>query len=187
VPSTFGFLFLSDQIIGGVFQTGKFDAAATQIVAATLSGAGAGLLANASVRVLNNVFYAKHDTRTPMFFSIARVLLSFGLSYGLSRRYGVVGLTVGSSIGGWIEAVLMASTARRLVGGLGLPGARWVKIFLASAVAAVAGYGAKQLAIPWVLVRAGVSIGAFGVVYLAAAWALKLPELDVVKRRLVRR
>src|SRR5581483_10782120 len=97
VPATFAFLVLSDQIVGLIFQTGHFDAAASSLVAVTLAAAGCGLLANAGVRVLASAFYALGDTSTPAGLAVVRVASSIGLSYALMLRYGVVGLAAGSA------------------------------------------------------------------------------------------
>ena len=108
LPATLAFLALSDQIVGLLYQTGKFDRATTLLVAAPLAAAGTGLLANASVRVLASAFYALGDTSTPARLAVVRVASSIGLSYALMLRYGVVGLAAGSAIGAWIEALLLA-------------------------------------------------------------------------------
>jgi putative peptidoglycan lipid II flippase len=191
VPATLAFLVVPDQIVGALYQTGRFDASTTAVVAATLAAAGCGLLANTEVRVLATAFYALGDTRTPARLAILRVVTSVGLSYLLMLRFGVVGLAAGSAIGGWFEAALLARMAHRQLEGLGLPGRRWVKILVAAILAAAAGYAVKEL-FPWnqVLVKAAASLGVFGFAYLGAAWALRLPDVRspfaAVARRLRR-
>jgi putative peptidoglycan lipid II flippase len=178
VPATLAFLALPDQIVGLLYQTGKFDAATTLAVAAPLAAAGTGLLANAGVRVLASAFYALGDTSTPARLAVVRVACSIGLSYALMLRYGVVGLAAGSAIGGWFEAFLLAGRARRRLGGLGLPAGRWGKIFLSAVVAAAAGVAIK-IALPGsaMHLRAVAALAGFGLAYLAVAWALGVPDV----------
>ncbi len=190
LPTTFVFVALPAQIIGAVFQTGKFDVSATAVVSAALAGAGVGLLANASVRVLASAFYALQDTATPARLAVVRVLASIGMSYALMLRYGVTGLLFGAALAGWLEAALLALAARKRLGGLGLPLDRWWRMLVASAVAAAAGVGLTRL--PWpgghaVLVRAAGSLVGFGVVYLGAAALLRLPDVADAWRALGRK
>ncbi len=191
VPATLAFLALADQIVGLLYQTGKFDRMTTLLVAAPLAAAGTGLLANASVRVLASAFYALGDTSTPARLAVIRVASSIGLSYVLMLRYGVVGLATGSALGGWLEAFLLARRARRQLGGLALPAGRWGKILLAAVLAAAAGLGIK-LAFPGneVHLKAVASLAAFGIIYLAAAWVMRLPDVHIpfaaIQRRLRR-
>ncbi len=191
VPATLAFLALPDQIVGLLYQTGKFDSATTLLVAAPLAAAGVGLLANAGVRVLASAFYALGDTATPARLAVIRVACAIGLSYALMLRYGVVGLAAGSALGGWLEAALLAIRARRRLGGLGLAGGRWAKIALAAGAAAAAGLGIK-LGFPWdeVHLKAVAALSAFGLTYLGVGWALGLPDVrspfEAVGRRLRR-
>ena len=178
VPATLAFLTLPDQIVGLLYQTGKFDALTTLAVAAPLAAAGTGLLANAGVRVLASAFYALGDTSTPARLAVIRVACSIGLSYALMLRYGVVGLAAGSAIGGWLEAFLLAGRARRRLGGLRLPAGRWGKILLSAVVAAAAGVATKiALSGSELHLRAVGALASFGLAYLAVAWALGLPDV----------
>ena len=73
--------------------------------------------------------------------------------------------------------------------GLGLPVGRWGRILLSAILAAAVGYAVKML-FPWnqILVKAAGSLGAFGVAYLVAAWALRVPDVRrpfaAIRRRL---
>jgi putative peptidoglycan lipid II flippase len=205
VPATLVFWVLPDQIVGAIYQTGRFDAGSTVLVSAILAVYGTTLLANAGVRVVANAFFALGDTATPARLAVVRVVVSIALSFVLMQRYGVMGLAAGSVIGGWLEAVLLVRRARRRFGRLGLPAGRWGKIFLAAILAAAAGYAVKAI-FPWndlvifrdggpwegwqVLVKATASLGAFGLTYLVVAWGLGLPDvrspLEAIGRRLSR-
>jgi putative peptidoglycan lipid II flippase len=188
LPTTVVLFLLPEQVVGAVFQTGRFDAAATAYVAQALAIASLGLIANASVRVLATSFFALGDTATPARFAFLRVIVSVPASYVLMQRYGVAGICAGGAAGGWIEALLLAQSARSRLQGLPLSALRWAKLAGASAFAGAAGVLARSQVGGWpVLPRAAVSLGAFGLAYLAAAWLLKIPELGELGRALQRR
>ena len=188
IPATLVFLSLPDQVVGALYQTGRFDVATTRVVAAALAAAGVGLLANAGVRVLASAFYALGDTATPARLAVVRVVLSIGISYALMRRYGVVGLTAGAALGAWIEALLLLVQAHRKLGGVNFSPMRWGKMLASALLAVAAGMIVKR---DWpgsgVLLRALASLGAFGVVYLGVAAALGLPDVHGVWAALRRR
>ena len=99
----------------------------------------------------------------------AGVLLMIPLDrYGFSGlRLGAAGLAAGSSIGAWLEYVLLRVSLARRVGAHG-PGSRpVVHMVLAAALAAAAGVG-LQLALPGAhpIVVAVETLVPFGVVYL---------------------
>ncbi len=188
LPTTVGFVLLPQQIVGAVFQTGRFDAAATAYVAPALAIASLGLVANASVRVLATSFYALSDTATPARLAFLRVAISIPLSYGLMQRFGVAGICAGAAAGGWIEAALLALGARSRLGGLPLSAVRWTKLLGASALAGLAGVGARSLVAGWpVLPVAAISLGAFGLTYLGVCSLLRVTELTELSRALARR
>jgi putative peptidoglycan lipid II flippase len=188
LPTTVGFVLLPEQIVGAIFQTGRFDAAATAYVAPALAVASLGLLANASVRILASAFYALSDTATPARFAFLRVVVSVPTSYLLMERFGVAGICAGAAAGGWIEAVLMAVRARSRLGGLPLSRVRWMKLLGASAFAGLAGVLSRALVSGWaILPKAAVCLSAFGLAYLAACTLLQVTELDELRSTLRRR
>jgi putative peptidoglycan lipid II flippase len=199
IPTTVCFGVLGSVIVGAIFQTGKFDRTATELVAAALAAYVLGLLANASVRVLASAYYALSDTKTPAKLAVYRVAVSAALSYTLQLKFQIVGLCLGAASAGWIEALVLGGVLRHRLGGLPLDGRRWLKFIVASAAAAVVGYGAMigctralgatgQIAR---LVLAAVSLTAFGTTYLGVAYALRTPDVRdfvaAVRRRLGRR
>ena len=100
-------------------------------------------------------------------------------------RLGAVGLTVGASVGAWLElALLKRALARRGLGGLPVGGPHRGPVVAASAVAA-----AVALALRWtvaselsVLPAAAVVLVPAGLVYLGVTLALGVPEVRALRR-----
>lgn len=77
VPSSVGLVILGPAMIGAVYQGGEFASYDTQQTALALSYYAVGLAGYAALKVLNPAFYALGDARTPMFVSLASIVINF--------------------------------------------------------------------------------------------------------------
>ena len=101
---------------------------------------------------------------------------------------GPVGLAIGAALGAWIEWALLRHRLAATIGQVGGGAAALARMFGAAAVAAGAGYGVRLAAgalapLPLALLVAA----AFGCVYLAAAYFLRLGEARAALDALLRR
>lgn len=197
VPSVLIFLLLGHQVAGLVFQSGAFTRDDAYWVWGTLAGATVGLLPQAWGRLLNSAHYALGDTRTPLRYALTRVTLSVALGatlafqgpklLGLDAKWGTVGLALGTAVAGTLEWFLLRRSMTGRLGAFGLPRSRHAKLWVAAVLAGGAAWIVLTLATGSpVLVTASLSLAAFGLVYLAAAWFLRVPELAVISVRLAR-
>ena len=79
VPSALTLIILGHPIVGAIYEGGRFDSYDTRQTALALACYATGLIGFAAVRMLNPVFYALSDARTPMLAS----LISVGLNVAL--------------------------------------------------------------------------------------------------------
>ena len=191
VPTSFAFVALGHQVAGVVFQSGAFSAADARWVWGTLAGAAIGLLPQAWGRLLNSAHYALGDTRTPLRFATFRVALSVVLGaaiafqgpriLGIDPKWGTVGLAFGTAVAGTLEWFLLRRSLISKLGPFGLASDRHFRWWGAAAIATVVGV-ATYLLLPRspVLITGPASLGAFGVTYLAVAWALGIPEVRLL-------
>src|SRR5678815_1852699 len=118
----------------------------------------------------------RHDTRTPLWYATIRVILTTVLGYicaiilppvlGLDPKWGVAGLTASAGMAGWIEYLLLRRSLNSRIGTTGVAALYLVKLWGAAGIAAVVGFGLKQLvvnlhAIPLAIVV----LGTYGVLY----------------------
>ena len=178
IPSALGYLALGDVVVGALYETGEFTETQTLVTWSVLAAYSLGIPASASSRVLSSAFYALRDTKTPARIAYLRVAISTagGIAMMLpadrlgfdTLRLGAAGLAMGSSVGAWLEYVLLRVSLGRRVGEHG-PGTRPIlRMALAAALAAAAGVG-FQIALPAAhpIVVALETLVPFGVVYLA--------------------
>ena len=115
IPAAFLLYVLDEQLIELLFQRGRFDAASTQAVAYALRFYALGLVAHAVVEIVVRVFYALHDTATPVVAGVATMALNILLSLALIGRLSFGGLALANSIATALEMlVLLVLLARKV-------------------------------------------------------------------------
>ena len=198
VPSVVGFLALGDVIVAAIYQSGRFLRGDVIYVWGILAGSTVGLLASTLGRLYSSGFYALRDTRTPLRFAIVRMLLTTLLGYlaalplprvlGIEQRWGVAGLTISAGIASWVEFTLLQRGVRRRVGQVGVPIGFLAKVWLAGLVAAAAARGLLYaLGQRGPILLAIFVLTLYGLVFFAAALALKVPEARSIPAMLGRR
>ena len=179
VPSSIACIALSREIVAALYQTGRFTAEATALVASVLAAYGVGLVGQATVKLFASGFYAMRDTRTPVKIAAASLVISTGLAWLFMRWLGTPGIALGSSIGAFVNTTLHLRDLSGRIGSV-LRSADW-RAFGTTLVAGVVGgslaFGASRLAAGFAPVpRGALALAIFGIVYAAATLALKHPD-----------
>ena len=89
------------------FVGGKFTAADGAIMANIVVALVAGLPAYVVVKVLNPGFFAREDTRTPVWTALASLIFNVGLNLYVVGRYGIVGLAGATAASASLNCVLL--------------------------------------------------------------------------------
>ncbi|HEX2061537.1 MAG TPA: murein biosynthesis integral membrane protein MurJ, partial [Thermoanaerobaculia bacterium] len=212
IPTTVAFILVGRTLIAALFERGKFTADTTLVVWYTLIGSAIGLLVATLGRLYSSAFYALHDTRTPFRIALARVVggaaLALLFAFPLRPMFaaivqavglpiprvegggialGIVGITAASGIAAWIEFALLRRGIRRRIGAGDSKLAFMLKLWTAAiAAGVVAVIVARSIALHAILEAACVC-AAFGVVYFAMAFALRVPEVTATLSRFTRR
>ena len=198
VPSAVGFLVLGEAIAGVLLQHGKFSPTNSMQTWAILAGSAVGLLASALGRLYSSTFYALRDTRTPLWYAVARVILTGVLGYlfafplprllGLPAWTGAAGLTASAGIAGWVEFLLLRRAITARIGATGIAPSRLARLWLAGLAAGAAGWGVMRAMDPaHQSVRGVVALATFALVYGGATVVLGVPEARSISDRILRR
>jgi putative peptidoglycan lipid II flippase len=198
VPSAVAFLALGDVIAAALLQTGRFRHVDAVYVWGILAGSAVGLLASTLGRLYSSAYYALRDTRTPLRYALVRVALTTALGYvfalplprwlGIPAMWGAAGLTASAGLSGWMEMLLLRRTLNVRIGRTGLRAAHIVQLWTCALAAGAVAFAVK-LALPSLhpaLVAVFV-LGAYGIIFLAAALVLRVPEARSVISGLSRR
>lgn len=108
IPASIGLMVLGEPIIRLFFQRNQFGPSSTAGTTYALVFYAIGLAGLATVEIVDRVFYALHDTRTPVLVAISAVGVNVVLSLILMRTplsYG--GLALASAIAALTEATLL--------------------------------------------------------------------------------
>ncbi len=89
IPSAVGLAILAPEVIGVIYQHGRFDAADTQMAASALMAYSLGLAGYANIKVLVPAFYALDDARTPALVSCLSIVVNLALNWFAIRRLGM--------------------------------------------------------------------------------------------------
>jgi putative peptidoglycan lipid II flippase len=197
VPSAMAFLVLGDVITAVLYERGAFTHQDTLYVWGILAGSAVGLLASTLARLYASTYYALRDTRTPLRYATVRVVLTTGLGYlcaiplpkwlGIDPHWGAAGLTASAGVAGWVEFVLLRRSLNARIGDTGVPVGLLVRLWGAAAIGAAAGWALKPVvAARGTVVSAAVVLGAYGVLYFAGTFAMRVEECAGMIRRVMR-
>ncbi len=95
-----------------IFQGGRFDADDAQVTGGVLAMLVAGLPAYVLVKVLVPSFYARSDTRTPVYAAFAALAVFIGFNVAFLHRFGVEGVAAASVIGAWLNCAILYAVLR---------------------------------------------------------------------------
>ncbi len=107
LPMAMGMAFLSHNIIKIVYERGEFTAVSTMLTERALRFYAIGMIGYGIMELLNKVFYAFQDSKTPMKTSLFAILVNIALSICLVKQIGYVGLPLSASITSILTASIM--------------------------------------------------------------------------------
>lgn len=210
IPSACGLIVLANPIISLIYQRGEFDAFDTNMTAWGLAAYSLGLAGYAAIKVLSPAFYALDDAKTPMYISLASILVHVPASFGLMQLlstvgvsperpngYGHAGVALATSIVATVNFLALAYYMRRRIerlNGRELAASLAKTVVASTAMSAVAYgsyyvltsyFGEKGLTVR--MIEAFVPIGLAGIAFLLAAKILRIGELEKVLAALKRK
>jgi putative peptidoglycan lipid II flippase len=204
VPSAIGLMILSEPLIAfflengvGIFGSGAFDEASTELTAPPLLFYAIGLPAHAAIEILSRGFYSVGDTRTPVAFAIASLVINVVLSVILVGPLELRGLALSLSVATIVEAALLFWTLHLRLDGLDLAALRRSTFNTAASAILMAevigfylillhqaGHLTTSLADSAIAVAGSALLG--GAIYFATAQALRSEEMELLMERIPR-
>jgi putative peptidoglycan lipid II flippase len=196
LPATVGLMVLAPEIIGLIYQHGRFSAWDTACTAAALRVYAIGLSGYAAIKVLVPCFYALDRPRVPLMVSSAGMAINLVMNLILVKwcHLGHVGLALTTGCLALINFLQLALYLRRDIayGDVRMWGRYAGAIGLAAAACGAAAWGVRAglaqcgTGALWRGVTLFTSIGAGGLAYLVVALALRVNETHELFRLLRR-
>ena len=98
IPAAALMVLLGEPAIVFLLEGEVFDADSTRLVYSVLLAFSVRLVTEATLEIVARLFYAQHDTRTPMFAYLGWLIVNVALAYALVESMGVVGLALASTV-----------------------------------------------------------------------------------------
>jgi putative peptidoglycan lipid II flippase len=112
-PCAVAFLLIPDLAISAAFERGAFKPEATALAADVLMAYGTGLIAAVLIQTARPSFQARGDTTTPMVIALVAIGINVALKFLLIPTLGIAGLALATSVGAWINYLLLIVLATR--------------------------------------------------------------------------
>lgn len=113
LPASVALFVVPGPIIQVLFERGAFTAADTEATALALAAFAWGLPAFVMIKVFSPAFFAREDTKTPMYYAGAGLVVNVAVSLALFPFLGHVGIAIATTISGWVNALLLLGTLYR--------------------------------------------------------------------------
>lgn len=190
VPAGAGLVLLAEPLARLLFQHREFTSDDALRTAKVIAGYSWGVWAYCALPVIVRAYYALGDRITPIRVGMATVALDFTLNLILVWFMAETGLAVSTSIVAGIQVVVLSVLFSRRKVRLGWPSlaATGAKTLIATTLMSAAAVAAIELSPPLaglagrlldVLIPFAIAVA----VYLAAAWLLKVRELELLLAR----
>lgn len=193
LPMMAGLGLLAEPLVRLLYEWKSWDSFSTEITSRALIFMSLGMVGYGVQNVLSRAFYAEQDGKTPLISGAISIGVNLVLCLLLTDRLDVAGLGLATAVSATVSAiVLLIPTIRRYP--QALDKAFWsgvLRMVVATAVMSGAVYAVYRLLSGWlsdglvgrVLVLGIPTVVGIGVYFLVAL-ALRLPEMDLVRRRL---
>jgi putative peptidoglycan lipid II flippase len=191
LPAAVALWLLAVPLVSTLYQYGRFTVVDVLQTREALLGYSVGLLGLVLVKILAPGFYARQIMATPVKIAFATVLFAQVLALLLMHRIGHAGLTLATSLGACLNAVLLFWFLRRR--GIYRPRPGWLSFLarlllalgvLAAVLQAIAGPPALWLeaTLGARVLRLALICAAAGAAYFAALWLLGFRLADFSRK-----
>lgn len=147
-PCAVAFLVIPLPLVSVMYERGATTANDSLAIATAVAIYGLGLPAFVLQKLLQPLFFAREDTKTPFRFAVWAMIINAGLSFGLHPFIGWMAPAVAATVAGWAMVILLAIKARNF-GDVARFDQRFStrlwRICIASAAMGAALYGGMQL------------------------------------------
>jgi putative peptidoglycan lipid II flippase len=102
LPAAVALVVIAVPLISVLYQRGQFTAEDTGSTALALAVYGVGLPAFVMQKVLQPLYFAREDTRTPFRFAVQSMVVNAVLAVGLAPFLGFIAAALGTTAAGWV-------------------------------------------------------------------------------------
>ncbi|WP_424985544.1 murein biosynthesis integral membrane protein MurJ [Microbulbifer sp. S227A] len=112
IPSAVALVVIPYPLISVLFQRGAFDAADAAATALAVAVYGLGLPAFVLQKVLQPLYFAREDTRTPFRFAVVSMVVNVVVAVSMAYLLGYIGAAIGTTVAAWAMVLQLALGTR---------------------------------------------------------------------------
>ncbi|WP_435231235.1 murein biosynthesis integral membrane protein MurJ [Pseudopelagicola sp. nBUS_20] len=113
VPCAVALLVIPLPLVSVLFERGATTPDDSAAIAAAVAIYGVGLPAFVLQKLLQPLFFAQNDTKTPFYYALTAMIINAALAFGLSPLLGWMAPAVATSASAWVMVVQLGIGARR--------------------------------------------------------------------------
>ncbi|MCY4259840.1 MAG: murein biosynthesis integral membrane protein MurJ [Rhodobacteraceae bacterium] len=114
LPATVALMVAALPIISVLFERGAFDAADSRATALALAVYAAGLPAYMMQKILQPLYFAREDSRTPLRYALFSMLVNVAVAVGLVAALGYLAAALGTALAAWAMVLMLGRGAAGL-------------------------------------------------------------------------
>lgn len=114
IPSAVALVVIPMELVGVLFERGKYTADDTAKTALAVAVYGLGLPAFVMQKVLQPIYFARGNTRTPFYFALLSLVVNAGLAIGLAPTVGYIAAAIGTTFSSWAMTLALWIGAYRI-------------------------------------------------------------------------
>jgi len=106
IPAAAALVLASEEIITSLFGYGSFNSESVTNTSIALTFFAFGVPAFSILKIFSNFFFARNDTKTPFYLSVASVMLNIVISVSFFGRLGFIIIPIATSISSWLNVFM---------------------------------------------------------------------------------
>ncbi len=114
IPAAVALMVMPLPVVSVLFERGAFGPDDTAATALALAVYGAGLPAFVLQKVLQPVYFAREDTRTPFRYAVVAMVVNAVVAIGLALVIGFLGAAIGTTVAAWVMVWLLSRGRREM-------------------------------------------------------------------------
>ncbi|GAB4272502.1 MAG: murein biosynthesis integral membrane protein MurJ [Candidatus Promineifilaceae bacterium] len=118
IPSAVAVVLLGRQAIALLLEGGAFTAESTNLVYSVLAIFSVRIVSEATLEIVTRLFYAQHNTRTPMFAYLVWFVVHVAAAFLFVEQLGVIGIALASTVAFTVLSALLYWLNHRALHGL---------------------------------------------------------------------
>lgn len=149
LPAAVAMLVIPVPIISVLFQRGEFSSDDALQAGMALRGFALGLPGYVMIKVLQPGFFARENTKAPMYMAGITVLVNIAVSLLLFQKFAHVGIAVATTVAAWVNVTLLARGLKGMVTPTKEFWTKIIRIVAASVAMGVLVWVGYQVLAPW--------------------------------------